>query len=355
MENRGPSLWRSLLGGTFVLLLLGVLWARRPPSHSALVKPKNQAQQLTGNAFGTTYEVRWLKPELSPKIIEKLMVAVVQDVNQSMSTYHPQSELSRFNRSDSTSPLTVSEDLARVLEEAVYIYQQTEGALDPTVGPLVDLWGFGPGALLEPPSEDALNEAKELVGLHKVQFNPKEHMLQKNHPNLAIDLSAIAKGYAVDRLSDALMGVGLQDHLVEIGGEVRAHGRGPNGRWRVGVEKPQTDPEKVIQEIVALDGQGMATSGNYRNFVTVDGRKITHIIDPRSGEPVDHGLGSVTVLSETCMRADALATALYVLGDQAGYDWAVEHNVAALFLTTSDGAVKVKRTPMFARRVDPNP
>lgn len=347
-ERFNPSLRRLLVPGLFVLGLLAAVVIRRP-SGPEIGTEGNEAtaHRVSGPAFGTSYIVAWVGNSEDEVSIQSAVKSVVAAVNASMSTYHPNSELSRFNRIGATTSVTVSEDLGRVLGEAYWVNEQSMGAFDPTVGPLVNVWGFGPPEVIEPPSEATLYKASESVGLAKLKWKPETREIRKTVEGLEVDLSAIAKGYAVDRVSEALLDLGVTRHLVEIGGEVKTSGKGPRGVWTVGIEKPQSEQAQLVFETVDLAGQGMATSGNYRNFVTVDGKRVTHIIDPRSREPVAHGLSSVTVVSDTCMRADGLATALYVLGAKEGLAWANQSGIAALFLTVEGDLVTRQATSAF--------
>ena len=228
------------------------------------------------------------------------------------------------------------------------IFEETGGAFDPTVGPIVDAWGFGPEERVEPPKPEEIAVARTKVGMPKLRFEGVT--LEKSVEGLHLDLSAIAKGWAVDEAARALDGLGFENHLVEIGGEVRATGSSPKGRpWKVGIERPEAGIGSRVAAAIPLDGASLATSGGYRNFVTIDGARVTHIIDPRTGEPVGHGLGSVSVLAASCVRADALATALFVMGAEEGLAWAESQGVAALFLTLADEKVERASTGTFDR------
>lgn len=313
------------------------------------------AVEVSGPAFGTTYSVKYVGPESAAGAVQSVVESVVDAVNRSMSTYDPDSELSRLNRLETTASVTVSARLAVVLDEAFRIHRLTDGAFDPTVGPVVDAWGFGPTKPVEPPTPEELEAARAKVGLERLAR--EEGAVRKTVPGLRLDLSGIAKGYAVAEVSRRLQAEGIAHHLVEIGGELQAHGRGTNGAWRVGIERPQSGPSQEVLEVVALRDAALATSGNYRNFRTVEGRTVTHIIDPRTGEPVGHGLGSVSVVHSDCTTADALATALYVLGEADGLAWAESHDVAAVFLTPTEHGVRRRATAVYealaARTPDP--
>lgn len=339
-----PSIRRLIFPGVFVLLLFAFLVGRRP-APEAPASPPTASRTLSGRAFGTTYTIRWIG-NLEPASVEAAVTEVVASVNRSMSTYHPDSELSRFNRLGAGTT-TVSKALAEVLAEAQRLHALTGGAFDPTVGPLVNAWGFGPDEVVEPPTEAALAAARTRVGFDKLSFDSGE--LGKS-AGVEVDLSAIAKGYAVDEVAEALSALGSSRHLVEIGGEIRALGEGTRGPWTVGIERPEPGAAKTVFEVLKLREAGFATSGNYRNFVlSADGRTVTHIIDPRTGDPVSHGLGSVSVLHPRCATADALATALYVLGPDEGLAWAESHGVAALFLTAREGRIERRPSSAYTR------
>ncbi len=330
-----------IVPGLFVIALFAAVLLRDPPAQPS--------SHIGGQAFGTTFSVRWIATaEEHGKTAVKL--ATTQDINEvnaSMSTYHPQSELSIFNSSTSTKARKLSAELSKVLAEAKTIHQETGGAFDVTVGPLVNAWGFGPETVVEAPSKEKLQKAFEKVGFAKFLLDVKAQTGQKQHPQLYVDLSAIAKGFGVDLVGEKLEALGIENYLVEIGGEVRARGQGTRGTWTVGVEAPQSKKQQTIFETLALDNASMATSGNYRNFAMVDGKKVTHIIDPRNGQPVAHGLGSVSVVHKNCMRADALATSLYVLGAEEGFKLAEKQGWAALFLTREGEKVSRRATSAF--------
>ena len=265
-----------------------------------------------------------------------------------MSTYLDSSELSRFNQSRDTEPVTLSADTIAVLSEAMRISEATEGAFDVTVRPLVEAWGFGATERHEMPREKELASLRSRVGWHRIKVDERANTMRKLAPAVECDLSAIAKGYAVDRVSMALAKAGLGNHMVEVGGEVRTAGHnGARQPWRIAVEHPlsmKREPHRVL----ALADMAMATSGDYRNFYEKDGVRLSHTIDPRTGRPVSHRLASVTVLDPSCMRADGYATALMVMGEAEGFRFAEEHDLAALFLVREGGEkLSEKATPRF--------
>lgn len=325
------SLRRFVFPALFVLALFIALWARRPDS------PGVVQWRFEGSAFGTSYAVLVIPGDhLEDKgAVEAGIAAQIALVNAQMSTYREDSELSRLNANGEAGPIPVSPELQKVLVEAERVHALSAGAFDVTLGPLVNAWGFGP-EVVTPPTPAALRAAKARVGMDKVVLDPTGHAVTRKVPGVTIDLSAIAKGFAVDLIGRAIEGLGAERYLVEIGGEVRARGANRLGEaWTIGIEQPDGGAQDVAERVPLAD-LSIATSGSYRNSRLVDGRTVTHILDGRTGEPVGHGLGSVSVLHPSCMTADALATALYVLGAEAGLALAERHQIAALFLTRED-------------------
>ena len=304
---------------------------------------------ITGPTMGTQYTVKIVNlPEaldaerFSSGIQEKLT-----QLDELMSTYLPDSELSRFNRFDRNDWFEVSEDTALVIDQAVQMGEITGGAFDVTVGPLVNLWHFGPevDSFNVIPSDEQIAEAKRKTGLHHIHVRHSPPRVLKTQPDITVDLSGIAKGFAVDRVAEHLEHNGIKNYLVEIGGDLRANGHNQHGRpWRIAIESPVADMRK-IQRTVPLRNSAMATSGDYRNYFESGGQLYSHIIDPRTGRPVEHRLVSVTVFDPSCTRADALATALMVLGPEAGYRFAVGEKLPALFIITTNTGFVEKATP----------
>lgn len=305
--------------------------------------------RLAGPTMGTQYNITLPRPaaDLDPEALQAGIDALLARINRIMSTYDPESELSRFNRNPSTDWVPVSPELLSVVAEALRVSRLSGGAFDITVGPLVNLWGFGPdmgGDAL--PTEAAIAAARERVGYRKLQSSGSA--LKKDRPDVYLDLSAIAKGYGVDRVAAYLETRGVTDYLVEIGGELRAKGRNPRGEpWTIAVEKPSPGERAVERVIQVSGGGGVATSGDYRNFFEKDGQRYSHAIDPHSGLPIRHRLASVTVIRPDCMEADALATTLLVLGPEAGYALAERERYAALFIVIDGDRFVDKATPEF--------
>lgn len=313
--------------------------------------PAPEPLGFEGLTMGTAYSVRLsaLPPELALAEVAALVDAELAAVNRAMSTYDPQSELSVFNARNTTDWTPVGSALAEVVAKAQRIAALTGGAFDVTAGPLVDLWGFGPGrGDGNAPDAEAIAAVRERVGYAMLEVRTEPPALRKARGDLAVDLSAIAKGYGVDRVATRLDRLGITAYLVEIGGELRTRGRRPDGRaWQVGVERPDSNGRAAGQVLPLTDG-ALATSGDYRNFFTDAGRRYSHIIDPRTGATAQHDLASVTVLADDCMTADGWATALSVLGPERGLDLARELGLAALFVLRDGGALRDVASPAFS-------
>lgn len=326
------GLRRFALPGLFVIALFIALVYRTPAG------PARQMVAFKGRIFGTTYAVKVVvgrkrHKKLDQKALQQKVHKALQAVDGQMSTYNKASELSRFNKSKSTKPIKISKALAKVLQEAQRINKLSGGAFDVTIGPVINAWGFGPNKRIKPPGKEVLAKAKEKVGANKLTLDPQTPTLQKSTPDLYVDLSAIAKGYGVDVIGMTLEAEGFGDYMVEIGGEVRARGLNLlKVPWRIGVETPTSSPQRRIHQVVSLRNTSMATSGNYRNYIMVNGKRISHIIDARTSQPVSHQVASVTVLHPDCMSADALATTFFVLGPKEGIALAQKHQLAILYL-----------------------
>lgn len=344
-EPRPSTLRRWILPGLFVLALFVAVFVRQPaPDDGARV-----VTELVGLTMGTTYSVKVVTgPMADPdrQALHRAIEGVLAAVNGEMSTYQPDSELSKFNASPRTDPVPASAHLRAVLSEALRIGALSGGAFDVTVGPLVNAWGFGPDGEQTPPDDATVAALRERVGLDKIRLVGEA--VQKARPDVFVDLSAIAKGHGVDRVAEVLEGQGFSEYLVEIGGELRARGHNREGRrWRVGIEKPD-DTARALIEVIALSDASLATSGDYRNFYEKDGKRISHTIDARSGRPIEHRLASVSVVHPDCATADGLATALNVLGPEEGFELARSEKLAALFIVrAADGRFTEQATAQF--------
>ena len=285
--------------------------------------------------MGTTYAIQADCPGSLPR---DRIEAELARLNAQMSTYDPHSELSRFNRGPVGVAQPVSPELVDVVAAAFVVSEQTRGAFDATVAPLVALWGFGADAVQSAPENKEVAQALRLVDHRRVAHSREPPTLEKLQPAM-LDLSGIAKGFAVDRLAGLLDDARCPSYLIEFGGEVRARANAPGGGpWRVGVESP-SGVEYV--RTLLLETDALATSGDYRQFRETDGLRVSHVIDPRTGYPVRHQLTSVTVVAETAMMADAYSTAMLVMGAVEARRFAGEMDVAALFIVRTDGGFEM--------------
>lgn len=293
--------------------------------------------KLSGSTMGTTWSVQIAEASLAnTKLIENKIKERLIAINNEFSTYQNDSTISRFNQHQSTTPFNVSQEFFAVAQTADNISRLTAGAFDPTLAPLIRLWGFGQDIKTELPSDKSIADAKQLVGYQQLILDSSNNTLQKKHPEISIDYSAIAKGYAVDQISDLLLQEDLKNHLVEIGGELKANGKKPNNKpWTIAIAKPIPGKPSAMQTIT-LENEGIATSGNYNNFFFYAGKRYSHTLDPRTARPVTHTLASTTVRHESTMIADALATALMVMGTQEGINFANKHKLKVFMLNKED-------------------
>jgi thiamine biosynthesis lipoprotein len=284
--------------------------------------------------------VKVTQTQISAKRLEAIkeeVEAALIEVNRQMSTYDPNSEISRFNRFDDTTAFRVSAQFVHVLKSALEIYHASNRAFDITVAPLVNLWGFGSNGLISDiPSEVVINNTLKRVGSHNLHILDSIH-IKKRISELSLDLSAIAKGYGVDVVADILIAAELRNFMVEIGGEVVARGlNAQNEAWKIGVDRPKHNllPGQELEAILALRDVAVATSGDYRNYFELNGKQYSHTIDPESGKPVLHNLASTTIITQRCMPADAIATAVMVMGKDKGLEWieSMPHVEALLIL-----------------------
>lgn len=305
---------------------------------------------LSGSTMGTSYSIKVVVDEAAQAAnaseIQQRVDSYLQDINQVMSTYIADSELSRLNRAPAGTSHAASSDLRQILSLARRVSEQSGGAFDITVGPLVGAWGFGPQKVAETlPSDEELEALMLRVGYEKLEVNPQGKVTK--HAAIYLDLSSIAKGWAVDGLADILLAEGLQNFMVEIGGELRIRGKNPSGRpWTIGIENPSLF-RSGPREAIASTNAAIATSGDYRNYREVDGKRFSHTIDPMSGKPITHKLASVTVVCDTAAEADAYSTAINVLGPKRGLAFAKQHQIAAYFIVRDGETFTTFETDTF--------
>jgi thiamine biosynthesis lipoprotein len=293
--------------------------------------------KLTGQTMGTYYSIVIDDAEESAASdITTQVNACLADVNRQMSTWDPESEISQFNQTASTEWFAVSREFAEVVQESQRIHKLTNGAFDPTVAPLIDLWGFGSKTPRKLPDQEEIDSAKKLVGMQYVEARVAPPAIRKTQLGISLNLSAIAKGHGVDRVSLLLTSLGFPSHVVDIGGENRAGtAKSGGGLWRLGVESPLQN-SGGLQRVLEIEQKSVATSGDYRNYFEIDGVRYSHAVDPVSGRPVSNPPASISVIHESCMTADALATGLMVLGTEKGIKLARELNLSVLFLDVVD-------------------
>lgn len=300
---------------------------------------------LQGQTMGTYYAVQYDATESCHLSGSELSMELVA-INDSMSTYQTDSEISRLNRSPAAQWLDVSAELAEVLRVAAEVWRRSDGAFDVTVGPLVNLWGFGPQSLTVAPSPTAQVEAAADVGMENLHIDGLRVM--KDIPGLYLDLSALAKGYGVDRIAVMLAERGCLNFMVDIGGEIRVAGHNENHQlWRIGIEVPDARQMGTLQTALRLSDLSIATSGDYRNFRLVDGLRVDHVFDPRSGKPASNAVVSATVLHPSAMWADAYSTTLMVLGVEQGLRFAVQQGIPAYMMIrrVSEDKIEARYNP----------
>ena len=316
---------------------------------------------FNGSIMGTGYSVRLGTGSIathsvteaeanSTDELAQAVHAVLQDVDTHMSTWRADSELSLLNDSVDSDWQPMTASTLQVISQALYTSTASKGAFDVTIGPLVDLWGFGAGAesaAARKPAGQVIRQRLAQVGHETIEVDTATHSVRKHNHAARLDLSGIAKGHAVDRVADLLDSKGVTNYLVEVGGELRGRGHKPDGSlWKVAIERPITGRREAFRALQLKD-QAIATSGDYRNFFADGGQRYSHSIDPRTGQPVAHDLASVSVVAGSTMTADALSTAFMVMGPDDAMAFATQHQVAAHFILKSGSSLKEVYSPTF--------
>lgn len=321
---------------------------------------KNEIVSLTGKTMGTTYHIKYSnngEVSTAPQQAHEQIELILKDVNAKMSTYIKDSELSRFNQNTQiNTPIEISADLAKVVKEAIRLNQVTQGALDITVGPVVNLWGFGPEKRVDKrPTSAQIAERQAWVGIDKLSLTEEggKFFLAKAVPQLYVDLSSIAKGFGVDQVADYLESIRVQNYMVEIGGEIRAKGKNAEGKaWQIAIERPTLDGKQVAQQVIGLNNMAMATSGDYRNYFEQDGVRFSHEIDPHTGYPIQHALASITVLAPSSMTADGLSTGLFVLGEQKALAVAEQEKLPIFMIIKDSKGYRTEMSTEFKKLLE---
>lgn len=313
-------------------------------------KPAEPLIQIDGPTMGTYYSVKIARPPagMTAESIQPEVLGALDAVIAEISTYDPDSELSRLNRNPSTDWISVSANLYRVIAEGQRIAGLTDGAFDVTIGPLVNLWGFGPESRPDRlPTAAEIAAAKARVGWRKLQLREEPPAIRKSRGDVYIDLSALGEGCGADRVAALLDARGVGDYMVAVAGTIRAKGRNAAGKpWSIAIEEPLTD-ERSVHRVIPISDRVVSTSGDYRNFFEKDGKHYSHEIDPRTGAPVERKLGSATVIGDIGMVADGLATALMVSGEVRGPELARSQRLAAYFIVREDDRLRGFGSPAF--------
>lgn len=306
---------------------------------------------IEGKTMGTFYRVSLAGVDNSREaaLRQQIKAQLVEDDHQ-LSTYKDDSVLSRFNQYQGNVPQPISAGMADAIVTSLRIGQKTSGAMDITVGPLVNLWGFGPQKQpVKTPTDAQIDAARLEMGLQHLKVIQQEdgQYLQKNLPDMYVDLSTVGEGYATDHLARLIEGNGISDYLVSVGGAVVSRGHNAKGNpWQVAIQKP-TDKETAVQAIVDLQGMGISTSGSYRNYYELDGKRLSHIIDPATGHPITHKLVSATVIAPTALEADGWDTGLMVLGTKKALALAEKEHLAVYLITKKGDTFETHMTPQF--------
>ncbi|MAG43640.1 MAG: hypothetical protein CMH95_05005 [Oceanospirillaceae bacterium] len=330
---------------TVLVILLSVVFM------ASCSEPQPELRRISGFTMGSQYHISWFGGEATPTEVHEQVEDRLAHLISVFSTYEKNSELSRLNSNSETlagKPVQVSPELMSVLQDASYINRYSMGRLDVTVGPLVNLWGFGPEEREGVPSQAEVDQLLEMTGMNKLALDKEKNEILMDVP-LYIDLSAVAKGWAVDDIGLLLEAMEISDYLVEIGGEVRIRGAKPSGDWRIAIERPVMEVGHSAQKIIAPGNHAVATSGDYRNYFEENGQRYSHTIDPLTGYPIRHALASVSVILPTCSLADAWATALNVAGPEAAMALAEANDLPAYFIIRDGDGFKEASSSAFER------
>lgn len=308
-------------------------------------------ERISGPTMGSSYTVQYVRKRdgAAPEQVRSEVEAILQGIDQRFSTYRSDSLVGQFNQMPANRCQPMPADVLQLVRVGEQLARQSEGAFDLTVEPLLDLWGFGPQARAEQvPDAQALARARERVGYTHLRIDGQR--LCKDAA-VEVDFNSMAAGHAVDLIVQRLRGMGLDSFLVEATGELKAVGRKPDGSaWRIALEVPREDLQ-IAQQVLPVDGYGVSTSGDYRHYFKDNGRRYSHTFDARLGLPVSHALASVTVLEPTALMADGYSTLLLILGPERGWSFALEHGIAAVFVSRVEGGFVARATPAFNKIV----
>ncbi len=334
---------RNLLQGACLASLLAV-------TLSACDSKSERVEVLSGPTMGSTYTIKYVYNTTTPAA-DAVGVAVqniLDEVDRQMSTYRLDSDIARFNQSPANTCMQMPQPVLKLAQYGYELSRSSDGAFDLTLGPLLDLWGFGPQARGKRiPSADEIAAAKAKIGYQHVRV--VNDQLCKD-ADVKVEFNSIAAGYTVDRISERFSELNIDSYMIEVTGELIAKGLKPDGSpWRIALEQPLGDGQRVIQRVLEIDGYGLNTSGDYRNYFEEDGVRFSHTIDPQVGAPISHRLASVTVVDRSTLHADGLGTLLLVLGPERGLAFAEEHKIAAFFVMRDGEGFATQVSSEFSR------
>jgi FAD:protein FMN transferase len=316
---------------------------------TSCIKQQQDLITINGNTMGTYFIVNIVNPPLNitKDRLKKEIEDVLINVNQKMSNWDKQSEISLLNSHKSFAPIKISDDLTSLINAANKIHKESKGFLDITLDPLIDLWGFGyNNKIKKVPSDRNIQKTLKFVNQEKLlKLDVKNKLITKLNVEVSMNLSSIAKGYGIDMIGKKLEAIGIKNFLIDIGGDILTKGlNSKNDEWIIGIENPDLK-EKLIKEIVNISNKSIATSGDYKNYYIEKGIQYSHILNPKSGKPIKHSTKSVTIIHNTAMEADGWATAFLAMGSQKGLKLAEEKNIAALFIDKiNNKLIKIKTT-----------
>ena len=326
------------------LMLAALAGCEKPVVESPMV-------EIHGRTMGTFYGVKVVGDfPGGQQALQTQVDSLLKHYNDEISTYDPNSSLSKFNQQQTSTPFPVSQEMADIVISALRVGQRTQGVLDVTIGPLVNLWGFGPDKRpIKTPTEEQITAARQRVGIQHlhVDVSADHAALRKDVPNIYVDLSTIGEGFGADKVAEFLESRGVHNYLVEIAGASRSRGVNAKGDpWKLAIQKP-TDELDEVQAIIKPDGRAISTSGSYRNYYELDGKRYSHIIDPATGKPITHRLVSATVITPTSLEADGLDTALMVMGPEKAMAFAKQQRLAVYLVIKTDKGFKAEYSEAF--------
>lgn len=330
--------------GIGFLMLAALVGCEKPVAERPMV-------EIHGRTMGTFYGVKVVGDfPGGQQALQTQVDSLLKHYNDEISTYDPNSSLSKFNQQQTTTPFPVSQEMADIVISALRVGQRTQGVLDVTVGPLVNLWGFGPDKRpVKTPTDEQITAARQRVGIQHlhVDVSADHAALRKDVPNIYVDLSTIGEGFGADKVAEFLESRGVHNYLVEIAGASRSRGVNAKGDpWKLAIQKP-TDELDEVQAIIKPDGRAISTSGSYRNYYELDGKRYSHIIDPATGKPITHRLVSATVITPTALEADGLDTALMVMGPEKAMAFAKQQRLAVYLVIKTDKGFKAEYSESF--------